>query len=162
NTVQVNAIRVNVSTAASAGNAMRFNIYDGNNETYNTDPDNAYYYWPRTKLLDSDWIFDTTSTGIKSITLSPPLTLDRGKMYWFAMQNNNTGTNKPSLSACTTGQQFVLGQTASAFNTDHYALMITGVAYGPLPNDISPSYASLTTSSLFAPSVQIQYTYLIS
>lgn len=162
NTVQVTAIRVNVSAAASAGNAMRFNIYDGNNETYGTGPDDAYYYWPRTKLLADDWLIDTTTTGVKSITLSSPLTLYRGKMYWFAMQNNNTGTTKPSLSACTTGQQFVLGQTASTFTSDIYALMLTGVAYGPLPNDISPSYANIATSTLVAPSVQIQYTYVSS
>ncbi|MEM4317546.1 MAG: hypothetical protein QXQ68_05755, partial [Candidatus Nitrosocaldaceae archaeon] len=163
NTVQVNAVRVNVNTAASAGNAMRFNIYDGNGDSnYLTSPNDPYFYWPRTKLLDSDWIFDTTTTGIKSITLSPALILSQGKMYWFAMQNNNIGTTKPILSACTTGHQFVLGQTAPAINNDVYALMLTGVAYGPLPNDISPSYANIITSSLFAPSVQIQFNYLIS
>ncbi|MEM1971185.1 MAG: hypothetical protein QXM92_01825 [Candidatus Anstonellales archaeon] len=162
NTVQVNAIRVNVSTAASAGNAMRFNIYDGNGDTsYFTSPDDPYFYWPRTKLLTNDWLIDTTTTGVKSITLSPALTLEKGKMYWFAMQNNNTGTTKPSLSACAATNQFILGLTTT-FTDVSCGLMLTGIVYGSLPNDISPYYANMATTSLIAPSVQIQYEYVSS
>lgn len=161
NTVQVTAMRMNVSTAGGAGNELRLNLYDGNDDTYGTAIDNAYFGWPRTKLLSTDWTFATDTTGIKSITLSSPLTLTKGRVYWMAMQNNNTST-KPSLTADTTGQQLVLGISPSTFTTEYYALQHAPGVYGPLPNDISvnPGYPNLQTSSVVCPSLQILFTFV--
>lgn len=160
NTVQVTAMRMNVSTAGGVGNEFRLNLYDGNDDTYGTAIDDAYFGWPRTKLLSTDWTFATDTTGIKSITLSPPLTLTKGRVYWMAMQNNNTSTT-PNLTA-DVAVPLTLGISPSTFTTVHFALRHDSGVYGPLPNDISvnPGYPVLQTSALACPTLQISFTFV--
>lgn len=161
NTIQVNAMRMNVSTAGGSGNEMRVNLYDGNDNTYNIPIDDPYFGWPRIKLLATDWTFSTSTTGIKSITLSPPLILTKGRVYWFAIQNNNTST-KPNLTADTTGQQLPLGISPSSFTAENYALLYAPGVYENLPNDIYnyPSHSNLQPASIFAPTLQISFTFV--
>lgn len=161
NTIQVNTMRVNIVTAGGVGNEMRMNLYDSNDDTYGTPIDHQYFGWPRIKLLATDWTFDTSTTGIKSITLSPPLTLTKGRVYWYALQNNNVGT-KPDLNLDVWPHRLLLG-IGSGFTESRHGLIYNSNVYQTLPSDISvsPGYGNLVvTATAYPPSLQFSFTFI--
>ncbi len=133
-------IQFNVTTGGAAGSVARVGIYTSTSDT------NLY---PNALVVDGGQ-FDTTSTGVKTATISAALT--ENKLYWLVFLS---GTAAPTVRA---GQPSsmpnVLG-IDSAMGTGSGIGLNVARAYGALPGTF-PAGATVQTSSPI-PIITVRY-----
>lgn len=136
---RVNLTQLAIEVTTSSAGTAAVGIYDTNVATFR--PNN---------LLGSISGLDTGSTGVKSGSLSPVITLEFGRLYWLALVASAAATIRAvAVGSLLTTMGIATGGTA--WNSHYYA------SGSSLTN---PAPTSLTNATGTVPAIYVRYSYV--